>query len=546
MNGLNRKNGILAIFIILLTISSNARAQDARLGHINFKYSGAEVAMPYFEKGLLLLHNFEYDEAVQEFEMAQLLDPNLVMAFWGETMCYNQPLWSRQNYAKGRGALLKLGVKLNERLEKATTELEKDFLSAADLLYGDDKDIITRNEKYEQAMAAMYARYPGNEEVAAWYALAMLGNCPEGYDQQKYDLASKVLVKLNAENPEHPGALNYLIHVNDDPARAYKARKAADSYGQIAQDSRFAVHAPSHIYLANGDWNKMVASNESSWKLSEAWVKKKKKSLEDRNYHVLWWLQYGYLQQGKYAKALELLTELNKDARYSKSEHIRFHLAMLRGHYLVESGKWLSDITRIEIPTNGFSVSVKNMCFFVDAMTALEKHDLPRVDWFLNQMTDQRMVEKNKKESFNNFRICSNLPLEGQTGLEDELILAEVLEWNIQALKAMKSGKLEEAETFINKAVELEDKTRYAPGPPVVLKPSHEIYGELLSLMNNHTQAVEQFDLALQHAPGRSLSLLGKYNALKKLGETQKAAEVKTLLMTNWKNADEQALVLVK
>jgi hypothetical protein len=33
---------------------------------------------------------------------------------------------------------------------------------------------------------------------------------------------------------------------------------------------------------------------------------------------------------------------------------------------------------------------------------------------------------------------------------------------------------------------------------------------------------------------------------LKSLGETQKAAQIKELLMTNWKNADEQALVLVK
>ena len=33
----------------------------------------------------------------------------------------------------------------------------------------------------------------------------------------------------------------------------------------------------------------------------------KKKRLEERNYHSLWWMQYGYLQQGKYEKALELI-----------------------------------------------------------------------------------------------------------------------------------------------------------------------------------------------------------------------------------------------
>jgi tetratricopeptide (TPR) repeat protein len=83
-------------------------------------------------------------------------------------------------------------------------------------------------------------------------------------------------------------------------------------------------------------------------------------------------------------------------------------------------------------------------------------------------------------------------------------MLAEVMEWELQALKALKMNKLEEAEKFIIKAVELEDKTTYDPGPPVVLKPAHEVYGEILLAMNNSTKAIEQFDLSLKRAPNRS------------------------------------------
>ncbi|MCK5367224.1 MAG: hypothetical protein KAQ62_01690, partial [Cyclobacteriaceae bacterium] len=79
-----------------------------------------------------------------------------------------------------------------------------------------------------------------------------------------------------------------------------------------------------------------------------------------------------------------------------------------------------------------------------------------------------------------------------------------------------------------------------------VLKPSHEIYGEILLAMGNSREAIKQFDLSLQRAPNRSLSLLGKYKALKTLGENQKAAQIKDMLMINWKDADEQALVLLK
>lgn len=523
-----------------------AYAQEYHLGKINFKASGDEVAQPYFIKGMLLLHNFEYEEAAKEFEMAQLLDPNLIMAYWGEAMCYNQPIWFQQDYGKGKGALYKLGLKASEREAKSKTDVEKGFIAALELLYGEDKDIKTRNEKYEISMADLYKKFPAEEEVAAYYALSILGNCYTGEEKEKYALAAKVLMKLNAANPAHPGALNYMIHLYDNPTTAYKAKQAADSYFTLATDSKYALHLPSHIYLATGEWDKAVKSDEAAWKLSEAIVKKKKLPLEDRDYHYLWWMTYGYLQQGKYAKALDIITKLNYESRYSKSERIRFHLAMIRGHYLVESGQWMGDVPRLEIPTMGFSVSTKNMCFFVDAMTAMEKGDFPKVDWYLNQMTDQRMVEQNKKQEYNDFRNCSTKPILTTEGLEQELMLAEVLEWELKALLSMKTNKLDEAEKHIQKAVELEDKTRYEPGPPVVLKPSHEIYGEILLAKGNNQEAIKQFDLSLKQAPNRSQSLLGKYRALKNAGETQKAAQIKTMLMKNWEGADPQAKELVK
>lgn len=530
------------VFISIFYLSAVGIAQEYKLGKINFIATGDEVAQPYFEKGLLLLHNFEYKEAAQEFEMAQLLDPNFVLAYWGEAMCYNQALWSQQDMEKGRGVLYKLGVKTPERLEKAKTEVEKDFISSIELLYEEGEDIHVRNEKYEEFMAVMYKKHAANEEVAAFYALSILGSSDTNKEKEKYDLAARVLTKLNAANPQHPGALNYMIHLYDHPEKAYKAKKAADEYMKLATDSRYALHASSHVFLANGDWEKVAKGNESSWNATEAWVKKKKLKLEDRDYHSLWWMQYAYLQQGKYEKARKLTADLKYESSYSKSERMRFHLAMLRGHYLLESGKWNSEVTKFEIPTRGFSVSTKNMCIFVDAIAALEKHDYPKVDWYLNQMTDQRMIEQNKKQGFNDFRNCNITPILRNTGFEQELALAEVLEWELMALKALKTNKLEEAVAHIKKAVDLEDHTSYMPGPPVVLKPSHEIYGEILLAMGNSQEALKQFDLSLQRAPNRSLSMLGKYMALKGLGENQKANQIKEILMKNWKDADPQAL----
>ena len=106
----------------------------------------------------------------------------------------------------------------------------------------------------------------------------------------------------------------------------------------------------------------------------------------------------------------------------------------------------------------------------------------------------------------------------------------------------MKMQKYDEAITHIKKASDLEDKTSYQPGPPVILKPSHEIYGEVWLAMGNAQEAVKQFDLALQRSPNRSLSLLGKYRALRSAGETAKANQIKAILKKNWIAADNLAL----
>jgi hypothetical protein len=533
---------LLPILIVLL-VWQQGIAQDYQLGKINFEASGDEVAMPYFEKGMLLLHNFEYVDAIREFEMAQLLDPGCVMSFWGEAMCYDQPLWQQQDYEKAKGALFKLGVTAAERLEKASTEVEKGFFAAIEMLFGPKGDIIERRQKYLDAMAALYVEFPAQQEVAAFYALAIMGHSIASENTDKLKTAGRVLTKLNAENPQHPGALNYMIHLYDAPDLAYKGRKAADAYFELAKDSKYALYAPSRIYMASGAWLQYVACNEAAQKAAGAWAKKNRIPLGDREYHSLWWLQYGYLQQARYAEALKLLMNLDLDSHYSESVRIRFHLAMMRGHYLVESGNWQNDIARLSIQTHGFNVSMKNMCFFIDGMIALEKNDFQRVDWYLNQMTDQRMVEENKKEVFNDFRTYSAHAVQRTKGLEQELMKAEILEWELRAIRALKAGNLTEAERFIVKAVELEDQTDYDPGPPVVLKPAHEIYGEILLAMNNSNKAIEQYDLAMKRAPGRSLCLLGKWKALRNLGQNQKAAQIKAMLMENWKNADKQALM---
>jgi len=89
------------------------------LGRISVPTSGAPAAQPHFIRGVLLLHSFEYDEAIAEFRDAQRIDPSFAMAFWGEAMCYDQPLWYHEEPAKARAVLARLGADPAARRAKA-------------------------------------------------------------------------------------------------------------------------------------------------------------------------------------------------------------------------------------------------------------------------------------------------------------------------------------------------------------------------------------------------------------------------------------------
>src|SRR6185437_16586112 len=58
-------------------------------------------------------------------------------------------------------------------------------------------------------------------------------------------------------------------------------------------------------------------------------------------------------------------------------------------------------------------------------------------------------------------------------------------------------------------AAAAEDSLAYAFGPPPVLKPSHELLGELLLGLRRFGDAECQFQASLAHQPRRVLSLRG-------------------------------------
>ena len=120
-------------------IGFSVKRTASSLGEIDFPTSGSPKAQRPFLRGVLLLHNFEYDDAQAAFQRAQALDPGFAMAYWGEAMTMTHPLWGQQDVQQALEGLQRLAPTPNQRVAAAPTEREQGYLRAVEALYGDGR-----------------------------------------------------------------------------------------------------------------------------------------------------------------------------------------------------------------------------------------------------------------------------------------------------------------------------------------------------------------------------------------------------------------------
>ena len=266
---------------------------------------------PLFKNGLTMLHNFQYDDAEEIFLELQQKDPGFSLGYWGEAMIYNHSLWNEQDFEKGLFALQKFANSPDERVAKATTPIEKGLIHAINLLYGTGNKKF-RDNVYAASLQDLHQQFPEDDEIAVFYALAILGKEQGVRNYPEYLKAASIANEVFERNPLHPGALHYLIHSVDDPLHAPLGLQAARAYSQAATESSHAAHMPSHIYLALGLWDEVIDSNLQAWECGQRRLVRKKLPEHEHDIHdlhALQWLHYGYLQKGDFRKRTRFLNK---------------------------------------------------------------------------------------------------------------------------------------------------------------------------------------------------------------------------------------------
>ena len=304
--------------------SSKESSSLGNLGTIEFPASGSAEAQPHFLRGVAALHSFWYEEAIEAFRRSTSLDPNFAMGFWGEAMAHNHPVWNEENLEAARAALQHIPD------NAPVTGREGRYLQAVRTLFGEENKLV-RDRAYAAQMESLAGEYPEDLEATCFYALSLLGLAThfnkEPDLQEKYRVqAGALTLGVYGVNPNHPCAAHYTIHAFDDPIHAILALPQARRYAQIAPEAHHAQHMPAHIFVQLGMWEEAAASNKAGWESSRSWVKDKQLPLSLQDYHSLNWLQYAYLQQGRYNAAAALILEKQQDmAQSSSSDQAPIH-----------------------------------------------------------------------------------------------------------------------------------------------------------------------------------------------------------------------------
>lgn len=535
--------GYLLVGAALLGCSPNEQSTDTTpsseviLGTLEHGFTLNAAVQEKFDEGLLLLHNFEYDDALTAFKEATALDSTEVMTHWGEAMCHYKALWGLQNTTKGKAIVGRLGATKEERMASIEDPLEKAMWEMVEIMYGEG-DFDQRNNSVKAHLAAMHATYPDHQEIAAFYALSLIWSTEEyGDGSDDLRLAASIVDQIIKANPSHPGALHYKIHALDGPTSAQDALDAADAYAQVAADAAHALHMPSHIYLALGSWDGVVNSNQVSYEASVARMTKMELMDGARGYHSYAWLHYGLLQQGKYTQAEKLLQDMLSYVPKDPTRGARSYVLGMQSRQLAESGK-VNVQTQLDLDVNIDDIGIipKAVRSFLRAQVAYTNNDINTITEEINWL-GSHIYRDSLQIQGSGIAMCA-AGTSRYAPTVDAVRTARVIVTQMEGMKALLQADENVFEAKMKQAVALEDRTDFPTGPPSIAKPSFEQYGEWLLVKGRYEEANEQFDKALVRMPRRSKSLKGKLTALTALDQSSEAAEVQRELAANYAQAD--------
>ena len=501
---------VLCATSFLLTMVRPATGQqDAHanhgLGSVNFPVSCNAAAQAEFNHAVALLHHMTYPQALESFGKVATSDPTCAMAQWGIAMSLFTPLWptrpSPQALQRGWDAVQKANA------VGVPTERERLFVATMDAFFREpaSTDYWLRIRRWEQASEQLYRAFPQDDEAAAFYALAHLAvTRSDTITTANADSAAAILLRVYAHNPDHPGAMHYLVHANDVNAREERSIEITRKYDSLAPENPHALHMPTHIYVRLGEWERVIDGNRRA---AAAALKTpagpQGEYVWDEYPHAVEYLIYAFLQKGEDDSARAALAALHATPRLEPTFKTAFHLVSTRARYALERGDWeqASQIVP-RVPENlawdrfGWPEATAH---FARGLGAAHRNDTVAASAASARMAELEAIQQRAGEQL----FARNI---------------RIMRLELDSWIAHFEGRNAESVARMRDAVDLEaitPKHAVTPGPTI---PALELLGDLLAEQKQAVGALDAYQRSLAAYPKRFNSVLGAARAARAAG----------------------------
>jgi tetratricopeptide (TPR) repeat protein len=494
--------------------------------------TSSDRARLFFEQGLRLTYAFNHMEALRAFTEAARLDPDFAMAYWGWGLVLgsniNLPMRPEvvgQAYEAIQRAVARKGK---------VSRKEQDYIDAIAVRYAGDPnaDRRTLDKAYADAMAALHAKYPGDDDAATLYAASLMDLTPWDYwakdRRPKHASTNTVLTVLEsvmARNPRHAGALHYYIHIVE-AAHPERGERAADLLRGLAPGAGHLVHMPSHIYTQVGRYAEAFEANALAAAADERYITQcRVQGIYPLNYfpHNLHFLAWTATMQGRSAEALaaarRVASRVPADMRGNDWALYETFLS-LPLDVMVRFEMWDAILAEPQPPRGrhlwtGMWHYARGMAHAHAERVTLARAELAVLERMTEDPTTQGTLV--------NFTNAGTLLAIARETLAGELRL--------------RSGEIDLAFAHLERAQRLEDSLPYSE-PPVWLTPTRHALGAALlhARRPGEAESVYWQDLARNRENG--FALYGLTLALEAQGRTEEASRIRTRFEKAWEAAD--------
>lgn len=513
------------------------------LGPIHMQVSTKNPdAQLWADQGLALLFGFAHEDAISAYEKALTFDPDLAIAQWGIA------------YAYGPNINLAFDVdranKANDALDKAVAlrdkagPLERDLIDSLTVRYTKDQQYAPFgttsrapfDRGYWDRMNQLMARYGDDVHVATMTAEAGLDLIPwrawnyggkptlptmkqEAAAIPEIDTVYDILIKVLERDPNHVGAMHYLIHAVEASRQPDRSLPAAQRIKSVAWGQPHLVHAASHIYARDGDWGSAMVSGDDAVRGDE--VSRARVGADN-----LYWIAHGdhnlyfevsVLSMGgrgteTAVRARELTARVREQLSITPAQE---YLLPMEQNFLVRFGRW-ADVLAYPRPEGRYRASLG----FWHANRGIARVGTRDVASAREELAAAKAIAADVGAGPDDPKLA-NVEYEFQNNSAASLLAIDI---------ALLEGKIAEAtddrataEAKFVSAVDQMDELFYDEPPPFFY-PVRETLGGFLLRSGRPAEAEVVFRDDQIMFPGNGRSLFGVWKAKEAMGEPTDAA----------------------